>query len=432
MSSVDDEVFDAALREAVRGEQAPDLARDVARASAAQRAEALALVDRHGTEAPLRGRFRSAWLAAAAVLLGLGVVWAIWSRNAQDAHDAAPIPTQARDPQDPQRVVPKTVEEFRTLLKQTRTIRVRGCYAQVSVGGDMVRVDLDRGDAGYVELSDADRTKVLQLLDRLAEGATIPPKPNLAPGARLRLELKNGTNLQVLTELGGPMRVYADRDIRRSGNELGNLLAGYMGTSFDRAAVELGVVVGGINTRLTTPEGNVYRYPSTLERLELYDSPTSVMTQDIARFADLRELDVRHSSDSMIVERLSTDPWSQAARDVLGGLQIFRAAGLRFSDPDLARLVGDMQDVEVLELESCPHADAETLIAVLQLGSLKTANLRGCSIPRDVIEEIEQRGVGIVRVPATATIELDKMNGWSDDDRRRLQGLLPCRIEWTP
>ena len=155
--ALQDRYLDVALAEVTGGRTAPDLAAAVASASAAERRAALQHVE---LTAPTRApHWRPALLCAAVVLLGVGVLWGIWSSERGAApRQASQAPWQDRV-QDPDRVVPRSVEELSQLLQQVESMAARGCTVHLVSSG--MKLDVDRGLDGFAEVDPAARRQLL-------------------------------------------------------------------------------------------------------------------------------------------------------------------------------------------------------------------------------------------------------------------------------
>jgi hypothetical protein len=368
--------LDQALAEVVSEKRMPDFADAVASASVAERHAAVARVA-NATRSPswsLRRRFA----AAAMVLFGLAVVWGIWAGE-NDRNDVGPAtdPPWQDEVKDPKRVIPKDREELAKLLAKVKSVTARGCYVTNLESGAAMRLNLDRGMAGFVPVTAKDRATFFAELTKVTKRKLRPVRRGFDPGVRVILHLDDGRTLHCLVEFSKTLRILPGHDFDlRNGHTLFNLLGRYCGDSFTPTMWSLGLVSGQLDMR--APNGD-YAYSSDLESLTFLGLGNMDLMNHLDRFTKLRSLDLSGSWKRLSLKAFRIAKWRPKARAAVAGLRRLIGSRIDIRDADGADMLGLMPELQDLELANCVHIGRETTAVIAKLASLRHLDLRGCS-----------------------------------------------------
>ncbi|MFT4515056.1 MAG: hypothetical protein ACI89X_002095 [Planctomycetota bacterium] len=367
--------LDQALVEVVGQKRMPDLAYAVASASAAERHAAVVRVA-NSSRSPSWLSHRK-FAAAAMVMFGLAVLWGIWSgENDRNDVGEATDPPWHDEVQDPKRVIPKGREELAKLLAQVKSMTARGCYVTRYETGAPKRVNLDRGMGGFVPVKAKDHGTVLAELAKVTKRKLRPVRNGFDPGVRVILHLHDGRALHCLIEFSKTLRILSGDDFDiRSRHTLFNTLGGYCADSLEPTMQSLGIVQGHLDLR--KPNGD-YAFSSALESLTFQDAGDIDLMRHLARFTNLRSLDLTDSWQQLSSKAFQIAEWKPKARVAVAELRRFVGGRIDISDANGANLLGLMPKLKDLDLANCESIGRETVAVIAKLEALRNLDLSGC------------------------------------------------------
>ena len=359
------------------------------------------------------------------MLVSFTAIYGIWAfvRTAEDP--GVPLEQPFQDQvEDPKRVIPKTIEEFRDLLSKVDTVEARVCGVTHFLKDlPPLKVNLDRGMGGFVPVAGKPRDQLLELLEKRSSGRRVARRKDFDPGIRLVLKLRDERTVHCLVHFARTLRVLADKDIDLNHQvQLGNMLANYCAESSQPAASALGYVVQSADG-MYGPKGPPY-YPVDMERIRCGYVSDSFLHYRIGLFPKLHTVDVSDSALTLTPAAFDLSQWTDKTRTVYGNLRSFAARGAPLQDDDAAAVLGLMKSVETLDLADCTQLADNTVQAIAKLPRLRELDLSGCTgIPTEMFAVLAAS-------QELLTVRLSR-EGLTAGQQKALKKSLGARLRWT-